>query len=193
MAEDSSFRRHVAVLFVDISGFTRLVESVPPEEVYRTVRPVLDELSRVVQRHGGEIQQVLGDGFMAVFGLRPNAGDDNAGEAGGDKAGEAGGDEVGSAVRAALAALRVSAQLSVHVGVEYGEVLVTPSWEPGRFAVWGRVVNVGKRLCDLAAAGELQLGPMAFGRVAEQVSATPSDPVTLKGLAGAIVAHRVVA
>jgi len=176
MPEEGSYRRHVAVLFVDISGFTRLVESVPPEEVYRTVRPLLDEISRVVDRHGGEIQQVLGDGFMAVFGLHSS-----------------GGDEVDSAVRAALAALRVSARLPVHVGVECGEVLVTPSWEPGRFAVWGRVVNIGKRLCDLAAAGELQLGPMAFGRVAEQVSATPSDPVTLKGLAGAIVAHRVVA
>ena len=175
MPEDSSFRRHVAVLFVDITGFTRLVESVPPEEVYRTVRPVLDELSRVVQRHGGEIQQVLGDGFMAVFGLRTS------------------GDEVGSAVRAALAALRVSAQLSVHVGVEYGEVLVTPSWEPGRFAVWGRVVNVGKRLCDLAAAGELQLGPVAFGRVAEQVGAATPARVTLKGITDAIVTHRVVA
>jgi len=174
MSEDGSFRRHVAVLFVDLSGFTRLVESVPPEEVYRTVRPVLDELSRVVQRHGGEIQQVLGDGFMAVFGLRTS------------------GDEVGSAVRAALATLQISTRMPVHAGVECGEVLVTPSWEPGRFAVWGRVVNIGKRLCDLAAAGELQLGPMAFGRVAEQVSAATPARVTLKGITDAIVAHRVV-
>src|SRR4051812_45615771 len=175
MPEDNSFRRHVAVLFVDISGFTRLVESVPPEEVYQAVRPVLDELSQVVQRHGGEIQQVLGDGFMAVFGLHA-----------------AGGDEVGSAVRAALATLRLSARLPVHAGVECGEVLVTPSWEPGRFAVWGRVVNIGKRLCDLAAAGELQVGPMAFGRVAEQVGAAAPARVTLKGITDAIVAHRVV-
>lgn len=166
-----SFRRHVAVLFVDISGFTRLVESVPPEEVYATVRPVLDELSEVVQRYGGEIQQVLGDGFMAVFGLRTT------------------GDEVGSAVRAALATLH----LPVHAGVECGEVLVTPSWEPGRYAVWGRVVNIGKRLCDLAAAGELQLGPMAFVQVAEQVNASTPARVELKGISDAIVAHRVTA
>ena len=175
MSEDGSFRRHVAVLFVDITGFTRLVESVPPEVVYATVRPVLDELSEVVQRYGGEIQQVLGDGFMAVFGLRTS------------------GDEVGSAVRAALATLQLSSHLPVHAGVECGEVLVTPSWEPGRFAVWGRVVNVGKRLCDLAAAGELQLGPVAFGRVAEQVGAATPARVTLKGITDAIVTHRVVA
>ena len=175
MPEDGSFRRHVAVLFVDITGFTRLVESVPPEEVYATVRPVLDELSEVVQRHGGEIQQVLGDGFMAVFGLHTP------------------GDEVGSAVRAALAMLQISTEMPVHAGVEYGEVLVTPSWEPGRFAVWGRVVNIGKRLCDLATAGQLQLGPMAFGQVAGQVGAATPARVTLKGITDAIVAHRVVA
>src|SRR3954453_18704986 len=174
MSENSSFRRHVAVLFVDISGFTRLVESVPPEEVYRTVRPVLDELSRVVQRHGGEIQQVLGDGFMAVFGLRTS------------------GDEGGTAGRAAPATRQISTDMPVHAGVECGEVLVTPAWEPGRFAVWGRVVNIGKRLCDLAAAGELQVGPMAFGRVAEQINAAAPARVTLKGITDAIVVHRVV-
>jgi len=168
-------RRQVAVLFADICGFTRLVESVEPEAVYRIMRPLLDDLAACVHEHGGEIQQVLGDGFMAVFGLRTT------------------GDEVGSAVRAAIATLQISTDMPVHAGVECGEVLVTPSWEPGRFAVWGRVVNVGKRLCDLAAAGELQLGPMAFGRVAEQVSAATPARVTLKGIADAMVVHRVVA
>src|SRR2546429_3454499 len=63
-------RRQVAVLFADISGFTRLVESVDPETVYQVVRPLMDELALRVRLHDGEIQQILGDGFMAVFGLR---------------------------------------------------------------------------------------------------------------------------
>src|SRR5689334_24829344 len=67
----SVVRRHVAVLFADLSGFTALVESVPPETVYERVAPVLDELALLVTEYGGQIQQVLGDGFMAVFGLGP--------------------------------------------------------------------------------------------------------------------------
>jgi class 3 adenylate cyclase len=57
-----------------------------------------------------------------------------------------------------------TAHLAVHVGVECGEVLVTPSWEPAAFGVRGRPVNLAKRLCDLAGPGEVQLGPAAFGR-----------------------------
>src|SRR5690348_726961 len=69
-------RRHAAVLFVDLTGFTALVDTVSPETVYQRVRPVLDELVALVTDHGGEIQQVLGDGFMAVFGLEADATDE---------------------------------------------------------------------------------------------------------------------
>jgi class 3 adenylate cyclase len=62
----------------DLSGFTRLVESVDPEVVYEVVRPMMDEFVALVHAHGGEIQQVLGDGFMSVFGLREPRGDDAA-------------------------------------------------------------------------------------------------------------------
>ena len=77
-ARDIAARRrtHVAVLFVDLSGFTNLVESVDPEMVYEVVRPIMDDFVALVRAHQGEIQQVLGDGFMCVFGLRTQLGDE---------------------------------------------------------------------------------------------------------------------
>ena len=155
-------RQWVAVLFADISGFTRLVESVEPEVVYQVIRPFLDELVGRVHRHGGEIQQVLGDGFMAVFGL-----------------GEPG-DEAVRAVRAGLemvtAAGTEPSRLPIHIGVEYGEVLVTPSWQAAGFGVWGRAVNLAKRLCDLAGPGEIQLGPGAFAAAKHHVGPVTAEP-----------------
>src|SRR4051794_27321576 len=68
-------RRHAAVLFADLSGVTALVESVEPEDVYACVRPLIDQMVALVELNGGEIQQVLGDGFMAVFGLGVQDGD----------------------------------------------------------------------------------------------------------------------
>lgn len=156
-SEQSSLTRlHVAVLFVDLSGFTALVESVEPEIVYARVRPLIDELVLLVRFNGGDIQQVLGDGFMAVFGL-PGAGGQTAEPA----------DVVARAVQAGMALACAGAglpdgRLPVHVGIECGEVLLSESWEPARFAVWGRAVTVASRLCDLAGPGVVNIGPRAF-------------------------------
>jgi class 3 adenylate cyclase len=167
----------MAVLFCDISGFTRLVETFDPEIVYRMVRPLMDELVRLVHQHDGEIQQVLGDGFMALFGLR-----------------YARGCAAGTAVEAGLALVRAGADgvgPPVHVGIEYGEVLVTPSWEPAGFGVWGRPVNLAKRLCDLAGPGEVQIGPAAFARAGHLLGAARPVRLRVKGVAAAVVAHQL--
>jgi class 3 adenylate cyclase len=168
------YRRHVAVLFADLTGFTRLVESSDPEQVYATVRPLLDELVLLVHLHGGEVQQVLGDGFMCVFGLR-----------------ETRGDEAGRAVACGLAMIEAGrGALPVHVGLEYGEVLVTPTWEPAGFGVWGRAVNHAQRLCDLAGPGELNIGPAASALVPTMRAAT-HVLADLAGVAGPLPVQRL--
>jgi class 3 adenylate cyclase len=145
-------RRFAAVLFADLTGFTELVEALEPEIVYQVVRPLMDDLVAIVGWHGGEIQQVLGDGFMCVFGLHDTFGDEA------DRAIAA-----GLALVAAGGATRI--RPAVHAGVEYGEVFVTPSWPPAGYGVWGRAVNLAARLCALAGPGELQIGPCAYARV----------------------------
>jgi class 3 adenylate cyclase len=173
-------RRHVAVLFADITGFTRLVESVDPETVYEVVRPLMDKLVQVVRVHTGDIQQILGDGFMSVFGLRC-----------------VDGDEAARAVQAGLALVSAAgaggAHPPVHVGIEYGEVLVTPSWEPAGFAVWGRPVPLASRLCGLAGPGAVQVGPAAFERAGRGFPAAAPVAARLKGFQTPIMAYGVTA
>jgi class 3 adenylate cyclase len=170
-------RRHVAVLFVDLSGFTRLVESVDPEHVYAVVRPHLEELAAVVRWYDGEVQQVLGDGFMSVFGLRVQDGNEtvSAVSAGLDLVGRPG--ERG--------------RLPVHVGVECGEVLVSPSWESAGYGVWGRAVTMAKRLCDVAAPGTVHIGPGAFASGGRDLVLAGPVRRHLKGIAGGTLVHRV--
>jgi class 3 adenylate cyclase len=166
------------VLFVDISGFTRMVETVEPEIVYETVRPLMDELVLLVSLYDGEIQQVLGDGFMSVFGLHSWRGD-----------------EADRALRAGLALVGACgshrARPAVHVGIEYGEVLVTPSWEPAGFGLWGRPVNLARRLCDLAGPGEIQVGPAAFTHAGVHFGSAKTVRAQLKGIADTVVGHLV--
>jgi class 3 adenylate cyclase len=174
-------RTQVAVLFADLSGFSGLVESVDPEMVYATVRPIMDESVTLVNAHGGDIQQVLGDGFMAVFGLRGEPSQT------GDAALRA--VSVGMALVAATA--NKPGRLPVHVGVECGEVLVSPSWQPAGFAVWGRAVTVASRLCDLAGPGTIHIGPRTFELVGPDLGLTPPVRARLKGTRGHVLVRRV--
>ena len=161
------FRRRMAVLFADLSGFTKLVETVAPEQVYNTVKPLLDELVLLVRLHDGEVQQVLGDGFMCVF------------------------DDATTAVRCGLALVAAGRpELPVHVGVEYGEVLVTPTWERAAYGVWGRAVNHAQRLCDQAGPGGLLVGPAAH-TAAGRVGLARPVRVELAGIAHPVLAHAV--
>jgi class 3 adenylate cyclase len=173
-------RRHAAVLFADLTGFTQLVETVEPEIVYQVVRPLMDDLVAIARRHGGEIQQVLGDGFMCVFGLHETLGD-----------------EADRAVQAGLALVAAGGTAvvrpSVHAGLEYGDIFVTPSWPPAGYGVWGRAVNLAKRLCDVAGPGELQIGPGAFAQTGNRVAPTQSGRRNFKGIVNPVVSHGVLA
>ena len=76
-AVPSGERKLVTLVFADLSGFTALASSLDPEEVYTVVRPGLAAMQRLVEEHGGTVPQVMGDGFMAVFGV-PAAHEDDA-------------------------------------------------------------------------------------------------------------------
>jgi class 3 adenylate cyclase len=138
----------------------------------------LDDLVLHVHEHGGQVQQVLGDGFMAAFGLHSTHGD-----------------EAERAVRAGRAMLVCEetkpARLDVHIGIECGEVLVTRPRHPASFGVWGHAVNVARRLCDTAAPAQLVVGPAAYPRCEHHAGS--STPVLLKfhSMAHPIAAYRI--
>ena len=70
-------RKQVTVLFADIRGSTSLVEGIDPEEAQKIIDPVLHVMMDAVHRYEGTVNQVLGDGIMALFGA-PLAHEDHA-------------------------------------------------------------------------------------------------------------------
>ncbi len=70
-------RKQVTVLFVDVSGFTRLSEQLDPEDVHRIMTRAFELMLAEVHRHEGTVNQFLGDGIMALFGA-PIAHEDHA-------------------------------------------------------------------------------------------------------------------
>jgi adenylate cyclase len=55
------------LLFADLRGFTRLVETSPPEEVIRILSIYYEAVAEPVRRHGGDIVKMIGDGILALF------------------------------------------------------------------------------------------------------------------------------
>src|SRR5262245_36598284 len=70
-------RKHVTVLFADLKGSMELLADRDPEEARKILDPVLHHMMDAVHRYEGTVNQVMGDGIMALFGA-PLAHEDHA-------------------------------------------------------------------------------------------------------------------
>src|SRR5215510_13725104 len=70
-------RKQVTVLFADLKGSTELIADLDPEAAQRLLDPALHHMMDAVHRFEGTVNQVLGDGIMALFGA-PVAHEDHA-------------------------------------------------------------------------------------------------------------------
>src|SRR5262245_52071462 len=70
-------RKQVTVLFADLKGSMELLGDRDPEEARKLLDPVLERMMEAVHRYEGTVNQVLGDGIMALFGA-PLAHEDHA-------------------------------------------------------------------------------------------------------------------
>lgn len=138
-------RRRIAVLFLDIEGFTGLSETLDHEEVHSLVSGVMGVLSRVVESYGGYVDKFEGDRIMALFGAIAAAENDSA-----------------RAVDCALRMLDVledigpvlpdGSAISARIGIDFGPVTVGPD-PSGHFTAIGMTANLASRVEELAEVG----------------------------------------
>jgi class 3 adenylate cyclase len=70
-------RKLVTVLFADLKGSMELLAHRDPEEARKVLDPVLEQMMEAVHRYEGTVNQVMGDGIIALFGA-PLAHEDHA-------------------------------------------------------------------------------------------------------------------
>jgi adenylate cyclase len=180
--------QNVAVLFVDIVGFTAFADSRAPEDVVRTLREFHALMEREVFSHKGTLDKYLGDGLMATFGT-PFAGADDAGN--GLRCAQAMMASVdrwnGERETAGEAPMRVG--FGLHYGpVVLGDIGVTCL----EFAVIGSTVNAASRLealtrvlgCTLVVSDDLVKCAVAEIGGADAVfrPLIPQAPQPIRGL-----------
>jgi adenylate cyclase len=126
----------VSVLFVDIRGFTTIADRATSRFAADYLREFFDVIVPIVVAHAGEVNQLLGDGLLAIFRTSDHA------------------DQALAAGRAMIEA--VHDRFRVGVGINSGLVLIGTMGGGGftRFAIVGDPVNVAARVQD--ATRELQ-------------------------------------
>ncbi|MEO7941578.1 MAG: adenylate/guanylate cyclase domain-containing protein, partial [Burkholderiaceae bacterium] len=181
-------RRHATVMFSDLTGYTALNEAFDPEEVEQVMARIKSEASEVIERHGGRVNQFVGDEVMALFGIPVALRDDprRAVRAALELHG------VVDAIAAGLAA-RLGRQLSMHTGIHTGLVIARRSDNrSGDYTLTGDTVNTAARLRGLAQPGEVVVSPQTWQQVADYFEATAGVAVEVKGKERPLLPYRIV-
>jgi adenylate cyclase len=174
----------VAVLFSDISGFTKMSSTMAPRDVVAILNQYFPIMAGIVFKHEGTLEKYIGDALMAIWGA-PTPHDDDA-----DRALRAALD-----MRRALRVLNASLDepLDVHMGLNAGPVAFgnIGSSEYQQFAAIGDATNVASRVCSLAGNGEILISETLRSRLRGRYDLDELPPATVKGKDKPIVAYRV--
>jgi adenylate cyclase len=186
-------QQQVAVLFVDMIGFTRLAESLAPPAVIALLREFHGHMQAAVFAHQGTVDKYIGDAVMATFGT-PRAGAHDASNA--LRAARAMCEATTAWNRARSA--RGEPPVGIGVGVHYGAVVLGDIGGESRleFAVLGDTVNVASRLeratrevgATIVASDAVVGAARAEGGDIASVLAEfrPGPPQTLRGRVGVV-------
>jgi class 3 adenylate cyclase/tetratricopeptide (TPR) repeat protein len=172
-------RKQVTVLFADLKGSMELLADRDPEEARQLLDPVLERMMAAVHRYEGTVNQVMGDGIMALFGA-PIAHEDHA-------------------VRACYAALAMQEairrysdevrrihgiEVPIRVGLNSGEVVVRAIGNDLHmdYSAIGQTTHLAARMEQLAPPGSIRLTAETLRLAEGWVQVTPLGPVPVKGL-----------
>jgi len=158
----SGERRQATILFSDLSGYTAMNERMDPEEVEGIMGRIKAEAVKIVEEHGGIVNQFVGDEVLALFGI-PTAHKDDPRRA----------------VRAALElhklARRISPEaegkigrpLRLHTGINTGLIVTNlRDTRDGTYGITGDTVNTGARLKSIAEDDQILVSPETQRQIA---------------------------
>jgi class 3 adenylate cyclase len=183
----------VSVLFLDISGYTRLSEQLEAKRLNQLVQAYFSSFLELIHRHHGDVNETAGDGLMVIFQRGTGQREDHA----------------ANAARAALAIRHKTAELNeeyagmfpaiqLHMGINTGEALVGATKLGGAgsqrwtFTATGPTTNLAARLAGAAEGGEIVMGPVTAERVRDRFVLEALGERTFKNVSQPLSVFRLV-
>jgi class 3 adenylate cyclase/tetratricopeptide (TPR) repeat protein len=181
-------RKQVTVLFADLKGSMELLAERDPEDARKLLDPVIEQMMDAVHRYEGTVNQVMGDGIMALFGA-PVAHEDHA-------------------VRACYAALAMQEAVRRHgetvrrdhgvtirirVGLNSGEVVVRAIGSDLRmdYTAVGQTTHLAARMEQLADPGTSFLTAETLALAEGFVRVSALGPMAVKGLSAPVDVYQL--
>ncbi len=181
-------RKHVTVLFSDMTGYTEMSEKLDPEEVKEITSRIFGEISKIIDKYDGFIEKYAGDAVMALFGVPKTHEDDPIRAV---KAAR----EIHELVDALSPEVenRIGQPISMHTGINTGLVVTGQvNVARGTHGVAGDTINLASRLSNLAKPGEILIDVDTCRQAEGHFACEYLEDTTVKGKADPVQVHKVL-
>lgn len=184
-----SARRNIAVLFVDIRGFTSMSESLEPEQVVSILNEYFSVVYSSIIAWNGTLDKFIGDAAMAIFNA-PNDVDDYVFNA------VCAADDIQKNFEPLREKFMSEYGKEVHlgIGINNGTAIVGNIGCMGRFdyTAIGDTVNTASRLESKALPGQILISETVYAEVESRVSVNRVGALSLKGKAKAVETYQII-
>jgi class 3 adenylate cyclase/HAMP domain-containing protein len=182
----------VSVVFLDVEGYTRLSEQLPPQRLNKMIQDYFSAFLEIIRANHGDVNETAGDGLMVIF--------------------QSEGSRSRHALNAAGAAFQLLAKVAelnegfsgiyppvaIHVGINSGPALVgatkIDAAGGGRwtFTASGPTTNLAARISGLTKGGEVKVGPETADRIKGHYVLEDTGEHTLKNVSQPVRVFRLV-
>jgi class 3 adenylate cyclase/HAMP domain-containing protein len=182
----------VSVVFLDVEGYTRLSEQLPPQRLNKMIQDYFSAFLEIIRANHGDVNETAGDGLMVIF--------------------QSEGSRTRHALNAAAAAFQLLAKVAelnqafagiypsvaIHVGVNSGPALVgatkLDAAGGGRwtFTASGPTTNLAARVAGLTRGGEVKVGPETAERIRGHYVLEDTGEHQLKNVSQPVRVYRLV-
>ncbi len=182
--------QYIIILFADVRGFTSFAEALLPYDVIHALNLYFEKAGEVIDRHGGRIDNYMGDGFMALF----EADDAAEGAIRAVKTGL----ELIEAVRGLGPYLQelYGGSFEIRVGLHYGQVVAGKLGSPGnkKMTVIGDAVNFASRIeaANKRAGTQFLVSKDLYRLVKKKVQVGKTAHLSLPGKSGEYTLYEVI-
>jgi len=183
-------RKTVTILMSDLRGFTSLSETRDPEEMVQLLNRYLEQMSRIILKYDGIIDEIIGDAILAVFGAPESHGNDP------ERA-------IACALEMQNSLIELNKEMiqskyppvEMGIGINTGNVIVgnIGSQLRMKYGIVGSAVNTAARIESNSIGGQVLIGEPTFRQVKGKIKTEPPRNIMMKGLKEPLVFYCVSA